>query len=481
MGNPNLKPILAKVLVVFISGILWYLSNGLNGNFWYLLWIAPIPVLILSFNSSAKTAFVISFVAYLIGRLSWFSYLVTVATLVPAIIFTIMLSLIFAFIVLLSRATVKKLPSWISVFAFPVYFTAFEFLLFLFSPDGTAASIAYSQSDVLAVIQIASITGILGITFLITLFPSVIALCWMNFKSRTNLILISSFSGILIFSVLVFGIIRVSSTEKSRSVKVGLVVLDESNHTISKNFDPHKEKETVNLYSEEISNLAEQGAEIVILPERAFNMNKALQQEFTGKLTTVAKNGNLLLIAGYTNYTGENDRNSALVIDRHGNVLANYDKNHLVTGLERQFKPGKEASVFLSDQFKLGTAICKDLDFPDFIRDYGKAGVNLVCVPAWDFVVDAWLHSRMAVLRGVENGFSEIRAARQGFLTISDCYGRVTYEADCSKGKKASLIGAIKTTKKDTVFAKYGNWFGYLNFFVALLLIVFTIIRKKVH
>lgn len=479
MVSSKVKSFSASLLVVIISGLLWYFSNGLNGQFWYLLWIAPVPVLIFSFKASGKNAFFISFIAYLIGRLSWFSYLVTVATLVSAVVFTIMLSLIFALIVLLSRSTVKKLPSWISVFAFPVYFTVFEFLLFLFSPDGTAASIAYSQSDLLAVIQIASITGVLGITFLITLFPSVVALCWMNFNSRKNLVLIFSFSVILIISVLVFGIIRVSSTEKCLSVKVGLVVLEESNHTISKNFNQKKEKETVNLYVEEISNLTEQGAEIVVLPERAFNMNKELQKEFTGKLTPVAKNGNALLIAGYTNYTGENDRNSALVIDSQGNVLANYDKNHLVTGLERQFMPGKGASVIISDQFKLGTAICKDLDFPDFIRDYGKAGVNLVCVPAWDFEVDAWLHSRMAILRGVENGFSEIRAARQGFLTISDCYGRVLHKADCSGGNKSSLIGTIKLQRKNTIFTHYGNWFGYLNLFLALALIIVTIIRKK--
>jgi len=34
----------------------------------------------------------------------------------------------------------------------------------------------------------------------------------------------------------------------------------------------------------------------------------------------------------------------------------------------------------------------------------------------------------MAILRGVENGFSEIRTARQGRLTISDYTGKVNFE-----------------------------------------------------
>jgi apolipoprotein N-acyltransferase len=51
--------------------------------------------------------------------------------------------------------------------------------------------------------------------------------------------------------------------------------------------------------------------------------------------------------------------------------------------------------------------------------------VRLVLVPGWDSGRDAWEHSRVAVLRGVEGGYSIVRAARDGFLTISDSYGRV--------------------------------------------------------
>src|ERR1700742_5046402 len=86
----------AILLAAVISGLCWYFANSLSGNFGYLLWIAPVPVFLVSLNSSAKAAFFISFAAYLIGRLSWFSYLVRVATLAPAIMFTILLALIFA-------------------------------------------------------------------------------------------------------------------------------------------------------------------------------------------------------------------------------------------------------------------------------------------------------------------------------------------------------------------------------------------------
>ena len=47
-------------------------------------------------------------------------------------------------------------------------------------------------------------------------------------------------------------------------------------------------------------------------------------------------------------------------------------------------------------------AICKDLDYPPLGRAYARAEVGLLLVPAWDFQNDGWLHSRMAVMRGVE-------------------------------------------------------------------------------
>src|SRR6185295_11444837 len=160
---------------VITSGLCWYFANDLSGNYWFLLWVAPVPVLITSFRLSAKGTFLVAFIAYLLGRLSWLSYLLTVLPVPLAVFFTVSLPLIFALIVLLTRKIVLRDKNGWSVFAFPVFWCLFEFLLFKFSPDGTAGSISYAESNFVAVVQIASVTGILGISFLVTLFPSAIA------------------------------------------------------------------------------------------------------------------------------------------------------------------------------------------------------------------------------------------------------------------------------------------------------------------
>ena len=87
-----------------------------------------------------------------------------------------------------------------------------------------------------------------------------------------------------------------------------------------------------------------------------------------------------------------------------------------------------------------GVAICKDMDFPGMIRGYGERGVQLLLVPAWDFVRDGRLHSRMALVRGVENGFAIARAAAGGRLTASDRYGRVIAEAITSRAAPVTVV-----------------------------------------
>jgi apolipoprotein N-acyltransferase len=465
------------IAAVIFSGLCWYISNGLNGDFWYLFWLAPVPILIISFSSTAKTTFGVAFIAYLIGRLSWFSYLVSVATLIPAIIFTIALPLIFALIIILSRTSIRKIDSWYTVFVFPVFFTSFEALLINFSPDGTAASIAYSQSNFLQLIQIVSLTGILGITFIITLIPSVLAVGWKyrNDKRKLFPLLLISFS-LLIF-VFSYGFWRIKNDSNKNTIAAGLVVLEEKTHSIDE-VDFQVEVQHIKDYAQKISDLAQKGAKIVVLPERAINVNRDIDSITTNILINTAKQNDVSIVVGYTNLKSKKDRNSSLVIDKTGNLLINYNKVHLVKVLEDRFTPGNQMGLFIIDNFQAGTAICKDLDFPKFIKNYGESNTALLCVPAWDFIVDDWLHSRMAILRGVENGFSIIRTARQGRLTISDSYGKVVTEANCSNGQETSLLGQVSLTRTKTFYTQYGEWFGLIIISASILFIFLTFIRK---
>jgi apolipoprotein N-acyltransferase len=464
---------------VITSGLCWYFANDLSGNYWYLLWVAPVPVLITSFRSSAKRAFVVAFIAYLLGRLSWLSYLLNVLPVPLAIFFTVLLPVIFALIILLNRKIVLRNQNGWSAFAFPTFWCLFEFLFFKFSPDGTAGSMSYTQSNFLPVVQIASVTGILGISFLVTLFPSVIAVGFnFHFRKMKGPL---AFAFSLIFISIIFGVVRLSSRSSGQAeLTAGLVVLDEKFHSETDHPDTARETGTANLYAVEIGRLAKQGAQVVVLPEKVVTTTPVSEAPIKNVFFNAASVNHVAIVAGYTQLTNENTKlNKALVISDKGELLSDYQKVNLFEGEARSgFVPGKEISVFDLNSVASGVAICKDMDYSGFIRQYDKNKTMVMYVPAWDFVKDGWLHSRMAILRGVENGYAMVRTARQGELTISDHKGKVLYEASSTNNKAADLTGKFPLIATRTFYSRFGDWFGYLIIITGMIFI-FQVIKNR--
>ncbi len=466
---------------VITSGLCWYFANDLSGNYWYLLWVAPVPVLITSFRSSAKGAFLVTFIAYLLGRLSWLPYLLTVLPVPLAVFFTVLIPLIFALIVLLTRKIVLWDRNGLSVFAFPVFWCLFEFLLYKFSPDGTAGSISYTQSNFLPAVQIASVTGILGISFLVTLFPSAIAVgSHFRFRRMKGALVIAF---LLIFVSIIFGILRLNiKSSNGTELTAGLAVLDEKFHSETDHPDTTKEMNTANLYAAEINRLAQQGAQVVVLPEKIVSTIPATETTIKNIFLNAATGDHIAIVAGYTRFTNDNTKqNRALVISAKGELLSDYQKVNLFEGETRSgFIPGNGISVFNFNNVSSGVAICKDMDYPGFIRKYDKNNILVMYVPAWDFIKDGWLHSRMAILRGVENGYAIVRTARQGELTVSDHRGKILYEASSINNKGVLLTGKFPLVTTKTIYSQLGDWFGYLIAIAATIFILLRLKRKNI-
>ena len=112
------------------------------------------------------------------------------------------------------------------------------------------------------------------------------------------------------------------------------------------------------------------------------------------------------------------------------------------------------------------------MDFPALSREYGRDGVGLLLVPAWDFDADGWLHGRMAFLRGVEAGFSIVRAPRHGLLSVSDSRGRVLAERSSGAAPFSTVVTQVPVRHEATLYSRTGDWFaaGCIGVLFALLL-----------
>jgi apolipoprotein N-acyltransferase len=94
-------------------------------------------------------------------------------------------------------------------------------------------------------------------------------------------------------------------------------------------------------------------------------------------------------------------------------------------------------------------------------------------VPAWDFNIDRAWHGHIAVMRGVEDGFSIARAAKDGYLTVSDDRGRIVAETRSDSAPFATLLADVPAAHDSTLYLLLGDWFAWLS----LAICAFTIVR----
>jgi apolipoprotein N-acyltransferase len=452
------------IIAVLLTGFMFYYAIDLRGWFGWELWIAPLPLLLIAFRVSGWKLFTCAFAGCLIGRINWIPYLARVMPLAPAILISVLIALLYAAVMVGTRRIVLARNNFIAVFAYPVLITAAEFVSLSLSYDGSAGSLAYTQSNYLSIIQVASVTGIWGIVFVTALIPSTLAIAWhlsANPHQAQRTLLTGSF---LVLAIIGFGWIRLSQTRAHDRLRVGLTVISESLHLFTSTPVLASEEKVARDYLGQIKPLALQGARLVLFPEKAINTTSLQKDSIITLFRAAAADSKTILAGGITLDKPQSRQNLVEFIFPDGTVQE-YKKVFHVKGFEDGFERGNNVGFLNPFPVAAGTAICKDLDYPDWLRKYRD--VKIMFVPAWDFEVDGWLHGRMALMRGIENGFTVVRTARQGLLTVSDYCGRVLAETSCTEGQRASLLAEAPLYSVHTLYQSWGDWFGILSVIVA--------------
>jgi apolipoprotein N-acyltransferase len=469
-SKPDNKFVAAPCMA--ISAVLFFLGTGL-APLWPLTWLAPIPLLWVSSRLSRRQAFFVAAAAYALGGLNEWSYARSVlATWIVAFIL-LLSACLFAAGVLLFRIAAVRGKIWQAALVFPGFWASIEFAIAMVSVHSTFGNISYSQMNFLPIVQIASVTGIWGISFTIFLFASTIAALLIP-GSRAVKITLSAGSAAFIVAVLAFGTWRLAATPSSPTIKVALIASD-APEDLNPRTAP-EEQQIYQRYAEHIRLLAGQGIQLFVLPETVASLNDASQVEFDNFFGELAKETGAYIEIGVARITSSGASNQERLYSPQGELVAAYNKHHLLPPGENRFTPGTKRDVVSGISGKWGLEICKDLDFPRLSQQYSRDGVGLLIVPASDFVDDGWLHGRMAILRGVESGFSIARSAKLGILTATDDRGRVLAERNTIGPVFATVVANIPVRHDATFYSRFGNWFAWAC--VALLFVCLFVILK---
>jgi apolipoprotein N-acyltransferase len=468
----NYRRAMEAIVAILAAAAMFYFGNGLD-PWWLLMWFAPLPVLLFALRNSWWTTALTTVTVMLLGNLNMWNYFTkTLRMPWSAWVGTFLVAgVIFAAGVLLFRALVLRGAVWSGLLALPALWVTNEYLRNLVSPHGSAGSLAYSQLNFLPFLQLASITGPWGMSFVLLLFPAAIAIglhLWQA-APRRALQIVGMGVGV-VAAVLIFGAARLAMPQR-QIVKVGLIASDQkANATVT---DPGADTERLfRDYAREAGMLAAKGAQVIVMPEK---LGVTLEGKAAGTdavLQSVAEQTGATIVAGVVHVDAPLKYNQARIYVP-GAIVRRYDKRHMLPPFESNLKPGTTLTVLSRPKQKWGVAICKDMDFESPARLYGEAGTGLMLIPAWDFVVDGIWHGHIAIMRAVEDGFSIARAAKNGFLTVTDDRGRILGEVSSSSAPFATLLVEVPAAHNSTVYQLLSDWFAW----VAIALLALAVLQ----
>ena len=441
-------------------------------DLWPVALLAPLPLLVAAFAARSRWAAALcTFAALLIGNFGWWatdSFFLSF----PAFLGVHALSAIaLTAIVLVARDAARAWNGLEAAFVFPVLLTALSFVFCLSSPDGTWGSSAYSQVNFLPLLQIVSVTGLWGLTFAMALPASGAAVAWYKIERGEPWRWAAAAPLGLFAGVMIFGAARIYLERVSATVRVGLVASDRYS-SYSRTSDPGQALELLSFYTREVAKAAREGAQVVVIPERTVGATPADRGRIVRFLGAMARLSGVWLLVGINDIGRKPMLNTALLFSPEGTLAAEYHKHHFVRGFESGYEPGRDFCIVNAPWGTTGVAICKDLDFPSLGRAYGKADVRLMLVPAWDWEgPNAVIHEHMALVRGVEQGFSVARSAKTGFVTAHDAFGRTIASGSTFAEDPVTVVADVPLGGGSTIYTRLGDWFGWLCVIYGLIIL----------
>jgi apolipoprotein N-acyltransferase len=469
----NRKLLLAIAVAIAIGVLLRFVVN--LDPVWWLAWFAPGLLFALALRHDGWTSRGLVAIAALIGATANLAYFLKVMPLVPVLIVTVLQTLLWMVIIGTARRVVKVWSSAWTVLALPVIAVAADTLLARFTPDGNWGSLAYTQMEVLPVAQLASLFGVSGILFLLMLVNSAIAFALIYGARLRHALPMYGVVAAMLGLSLWFGWARLQTSETGTPVSFGIASVDD--YIAGPASD--SSRDVWAQYDAQVAQLASSGAKFVVLPEKIDVLSSKDAEVRKQRLSGLARDNHVWLVAGLGVDTGTERRNEAWWFAPDGRLATNYLK-HFLAPPERDFVTGSEYPVNEIEGVKYGVAICKDMHFARLARGFGTREAAVMLVPAWDFNDDGWMAAEMTALRGVENGFVIVRSSRNGLLSISDAFGRMLAVDASTKLPGTTLFETVNVgSRVNTLYTRIGDLLGWLCVAAGALLFVLTLLRVR--
>jgi apolipoprotein N-acyltransferase len=455
-ASPPRGPGAAPYLLAALSGFLVFFAFP-PADLWPLAWVGMIPLFIaLAKCRSTGQAILVSALQSFVFMAGFFEYLVMYGSLpwlALAAFEAVILTPAGTCVYLLWRRETS--PVWRSLSAAAVW-ALVEFLRGnLGGLSLTLGSLGHTQHSLLPVLQVASVFGVGGITFLVVWVNAALAEFLRALRTGRSSAGYRALQWALVTVAVasLWGVAVVGAGDRSRDADAGLRV-----RVVQGNADLHTPvtdddaRKSADIYEAMTKDGAtgDDRADLVVWPESALPVVLDWPGDivFQYRLSALARAQGSFLLVGASESAGPGKiYNTAFVFGPDGEIADRYRKDHLVLFgeyvpyrdklkfLERypirmiDYVPGGPRNVLRVGSARIGALICFEGLFGDAVRDVCRKGAQIVTI----ITSDAWAegsgevyqHSAAAVFPAVESRKWVVRAATTGRSAIISPYGVV--------------------------------------------------------
>lgn len=191
--------------------------------------------------------------------------------------------------------------------------------------------------------------------------------------------------------------------------------------------------ESVEKFAALIGRSADQNPDIICLPEGITTVGNPLSyvdvaESIPGPTTQVlgklAAEHQCYIVAGIYERVGKLVYNTAVLLDRKGNVAGTYRKTHLPREeWEAGISPGSSYPIFETDFGTIGLMVCWDVQFPEPARAMALQGAELLLLPIWGG------NEVLAKARAIENHLFLVTSSYDMKSFVVDPTGKVLAQA----------------------------------------------------
>jgi apolipoprotein N-acyltransferase len=353
------------------------------------------------------------------------------------------------------------------------------------------ALLGYSQYEQTALIQVAAVTGVYGVSFLLALGNVAIAEAVRGWRLGGSALRPLAVPAALVAVAWLggAGVMRVGGETPALVRDVAVV---QSNvppaFEWTRSYAEHQLITNVRLTNDGVGGRPA----LIVWPENALTLYLEAEPFLGRELGRVTTRHQADLLLGGPRYEDGHTFNSARLIRPGGGDGGAYDKQRLVLFAEtpplegpvaaeasespRAFTAGRSPGV-LQGFVPLGVSICHEILYPDVVHGAVAHGAQLLVNIANDgwldggFGVASRQHFAMSVFRAVEAHRYLVRAATTGVSGIIDPNGRILVtQAPGTVGVVTATVGGLATL---TPYVAYGDVFA----FACMALVITVLVR----